>query len=106
MQTSYPSAGTRVKPGRLFADTQDMTLTELVDLLKKVFLSPEVIGVTVVIVLYINVVNYIVRYRKKPPAPKKKRVATPKPAKPAPTEGEEEGDGDEEPSPSKRPAKK
>jgi hypothetical protein len=83
-----------------------MTLTELVDLLKKVFLSPEVIGVTVVIILYINGVNYIVRYRKKPPAPKKKRVATPKPAKSAPAEGEEDGEGDEVAAPARKPAKK
>ena len=83
-----------------------MTLTELVDLLKKVFLSPEVIGVTVVIVLYINIVNYIVRYRKRPPAPKKKRVAAPKPAKPAPAEGDEEGEGDEDAAPARKPRKK
>jgi hypothetical protein len=55
-----------------FADSPDMTLDQLFALLKAVFLSPEVIGATVVIALYINIVSYIVRYRKKPPQEKKK----------------------------------
>lgn len=106
MRSSYPSAGTRVKPGPGNADIGDMTLTELADLLEKVFLSPEVIGVTVVIIIYITIVNYIVQYRKKAPAPKKRRVAAPKPAKPAPAEGDDSGGSDEDAAPAKKPAKK
>lgn len=44
-----------------------MTVDQLIELLKAVLLSPKVIGVTIVIVLYINIVNYIVHYRKRPP---------------------------------------
>ena len=50
-----------------------MTLDELLSLLKSVLVSPEVIGVTIVIALYINIVNYIVRYRKRLPQAKKRR---------------------------------
>jgi len=84
-----------------------MTLLELADLLKQVFLSPAVIGVTVVIILYINIVNYIVRYRKKPPAPKKPHVARVKPVKPAPAEAEaDEDDEDAVPNPRKKSGKR
>jgi hypothetical protein len=44
-----------------------MTVAQLVELLKKVLISPEVIGVTVVIIIYINVVTYVVHYRKRLP---------------------------------------
>lgn len=53
-----------------------MTVAQLMDLLKKVLLSPEVIGVTIVIVLYINIVMYVVRYRKRPPAPRGRKTAS------------------------------
>ncbi len=43
-----------------------MTLNELFALLRSVLLSREVVIVTVAIALYINVVNYIVGYRKRP----------------------------------------
>jgi hypothetical protein len=53
-----------------------------------------VIVVTVAIALYVNVVNYIVHYRKRPPAPRKKRRAAPAPAA-ANAEGEPEITEDE-----------
>lgn len=52
-----------------------MTLIQLFNLLTKVLVSPEVIGVTIVIALYINIVNYIVRYKKRAPRPRKTKVA-------------------------------
>lgn len=56
-----------------------MTLSQLFNLLAKVLISPEVIGVTIVIALYINIVNYIVRYKKRAPRPRKlKTVAATK----------------------------
>lgn len=62
-----------------------MTFAQLVDLLTQVFITPEVIGVTIVIALYINIVNYIVRYRKRVVLPKNKKtskkVTTETPAK-------------------------
>ena len=41
-----------------------MTLGELFTLLKDILFSREVIIVTVVIALYLNLVTYVVRYRK------------------------------------------
>lgn len=66
-----------------------MTLNELFALLRSVLLSREVLVVTVAIALYINVVNYIVGYRKRP----KRRLMTRKKAAPKPASA---GDGGEE----------
>lgn len=79
-----------------------MTFAQLFGLLKSVLISPEVIGVTIVIALYINIVTYIVRYRKQPPREKKKKVKA-EPAAPAgPTAAERAGRGappdDDEPA--------
>lgn len=52
-----------------------MTFLQLFSLLSKVILSPEVIGVTIVIALYINIVNYIVRYKKRVATPRKVKAA-------------------------------
>jgi len=55
-----------------------MTLDELIKLLSKVLVSPEVIGVTIVAILYISIANYVVYYRKKVPVPRtKKKKAAP-----------------------------
>jgi len=81
-----------------------MTLAQLFGLLKSVLLSPEVIGVTIVIALYINIVTYIVRYRKQPPKEKKKRVKAEPAAPAAPTAAERAGRGappDDDESPGK-----
>lgn len=70
-----------------------MKFDQLLSIIKAVILSPYVIGVTIVIVLYFSVVNYVVYYRKRPPAPKR-----PKARKPAPVaqKKETEGESDEE----------
>lgn len=55
-----------VKKHAKIADNGDiMSVGELFELLKRILLSREVIIVTVVIALYVNLVLYIVRYRKK-----------------------------------------
>lgn len=61
----------------------------------KVLTSREVIAVTVAIALYINVVNYIVHYRKKPPKPRKPRVKVEKPKTNEGADQEDEDDGEE-----------
>lgn len=68
-----------------------MTLDQLIVLLKAVMLTPEVIGVTIVIVFYINIVNYIVSYRKQAPKPKKGRKPKAVPESTAPTAAERAG---------------
>ena len=71
---------------------------ELKSLLFQVIKSWQVIAVTIVLVLYISLVNYAARAHKKPAfvskiKPKKKeKKEKPKKEKPAPKEGE---DGDE-----------
>jgi hypothetical protein len=76
------------------ADTNDMmSLDQLITLIQKVLLSPEVIIITLVIALYVNSVNYVVRYRKKPYQPKKPRV---KKEKAAPEKPVEESEDDED----------
>lgn len=72
-----------------------MTLNELIDLLRSVVFSREVVIVTVSIALYINVVNYVVGYRKRPkrsPLRRKKVVAKPVPE----GDGEEDGENEDE----------
>ncbi len=61
----------------------------------KVLTSREVIAVTVAVALYINVVNYIVHYRKKPPKPRKPRVKVEKPKTSEGTDQEDEDDEEE-----------
>jgi hypothetical protein len=85
-----------------------MTLELLLDVLKKILVSPQVIGVTVVLAIYLNLVTYIVHYRKKPPAPKKPKKASgagavKKEAPPAAEAGEDEAE-EKAPKPAK-PAK-
>jgi hypothetical protein len=76
-----------------------MTLDELLQLLKKVLLTPQVIGVTVAIVLYIYLITYIVDYHKRTAAPKgkkSKKVARPAPV--AASSGDNAASDDERPS--------
>lgn len=72
-----------------------MTLDQLISLLIKVITSREVIAVTVAVALYINVVNYIVHYRKKLPKPRKTRVKIEKPKANEGADQEDEDDDDE-----------
>jgi len=41
-----------------------MTFSELFRLIKNVIISPEVIIITIVLILYLNLVYYVVRYHK------------------------------------------
>lgn len=103
-------AGIEVKPDLEYADTTGMmTLGQLMRLLLSVLISPQVIGVTVVIALYINIVNYIVRYRKQAPKPKQPRIRAAAAVAPPPDEDEEpeiEDDEDALPSPKKKKKRK
>ena len=47
-----------------FADVYSMTFSQLLILIKNVVISPEVIIVTILLMLYLNLVFYIVRYQK------------------------------------------
>lgn len=69
-----------------------MNLAKMLPVIKGVLLNPYVIGAAIVVILYCNFVCYIVRYKKKPPQPKKKRIVETAPA-PAP-EGENAEGGD------------
>jgi ribosomal protein L12E/L44/L45/RPP1/RPP2 len=97
-----------VKDGTDPADTVvNMTVDQLLALLKAVLLSPEVIGVTVVMAIFLNIVNAVVYYRKKPPAPKspKRKAAAKAAPQPAPAE-EDEGESDQEKAPPSSAGKK
>lgn len=51
-----------------------MTVSDLLSLLVSVLTTREVIIITIAIALYVNIVNYIVRYRKKKAVPKAKKA--------------------------------
>lgn len=76
------------------ADTRDtMSLGELFSLLQKILTTREVIVVTIVIALYVNLVMYVVRYRKQSFRAKKpwRRVAKSKEEPILVEENDEEG---------------
>ena len=61
-----------------------MGISQIMSTSMAVLLNPAVIFVTVGVILYLNFVNYVVRYRKKPPKIKKKKIiAAPAPAEEA-----------------------
>lgn len=78
-----------------------MTIQQLFSLLASVLTHPAVIGVTVVLAIYVNIVFYVVYYRKRVPQPKQKRA---KPATPTPET--QEGEGEKEAKPAKPGRKK
>ena len=65
-----------------------MGISQIMSTISAVLLNPVVIFATAVVIFYLNFVNYVVRYRKKPPKVKKKKVI----AAPAPAE---EGAGED-----------
>ncbi len=78
-----------------------MVSAELIDLIKDVLLSWETIAVTVALVLYLQLVFYVARLRRRKPsklfARKPKAPKPPKPPKKRPkAEGEEEEEDEEE----------
>ena len=72
-----------------------MDISSLLELLKRVLLTPEVIGVTVFMIVFFSLVNFVVYYRKKPPVPKPKKTA-PAPAPASAENTAKPGDEDEE----------
>lgn len=63
-----------------------MGISNIMGTVSAVLTNPTVIFATVVVILYLNFVNYVVRYRKKPPKIKKKKAVVV--AAPTPAEGE------------------
>lgn len=68
-----------------------MGVSNLMGTISAVLTTPAVIFITVVVILYLNFVNYVVRYRKKAPKVKKKKsIATPPPPPAEENSSEEE----------------
>ncbi len=70
------------------ADNFFMSVSDVIPVATRVLLNPYVIGAAIAVILYINFVYFVAKYRKKPPQPKRKKViAAPAPAPAAPAEG-------------------
>ena len=69
-----------------------MGISQILSTIFAVLLNPAVIFAAVVVVLYLNFVNFVVRYRKKPPKIKKKKLVVAA----APSSENAEGGGNEE----------
>jgi len=72
-----------------------MKINQLMPIIKEVLLNPFIIGTTIVIILYLNFISYIVRYRKKPPKIKVKKIQD-IPAPQPKQDNENESDEDDE----------
>lgn len=48
----------------VYTDSCNMTVSQLFTLLKHVIIAPEVIIITVLLILYLNLIFYVVRYHK------------------------------------------
>jgi len=83
-----------VKGGAVPADNAGiMTIPELLDLIVAVIQTRDVIIVTVVIAIYVNIVVWIVRYRKRPAGSARRRRAPLQPIQEKPSDS---GDDDED----------
>ena len=51
-----------------------MGVYDILRTVSAVLLNPAVIFITAMVILYLNFVNFVVRYRKKPPKVKKKKA--------------------------------
>lgn len=69
------------------SDNKSMGISQIMSTSLAVLLNPAVIFAAVVVIFYLNFVNYVVRYRKKPPKVKKKKSIAVAPA--AETAGDE-----------------
>lgn len=67
-----------------------MNFSKILPVVTSVLLNPYVIGAAVAVILYCNFVCYIVRYKKKPPQPKRKKIVEATPA-PAPENADADG---------------
>lgn len=75
-----------------------MNMDETIAIVKAVLLDYRIIGVVVAALLYISIVNYVVRYKKKPPKIRKMVVSAPKPEEQNASDGSQEGEGNAEES--------
>lgn len=66
----------------------------LLEVCKKVLMDKRVIIVTIILILYVALVKYVVRYKKKPPKVRKAQINLD--AKPSPSQETEETSGEEE----------
>ena len=63
-----------------FSDKKVMDFSQLLQVCKQVLTDKRVIIVTIILILYVALVKYVVRYRKKPPKVRKAHIlASPKP---------------------------
>lgn len=69
-----------------------MNISQVLSVISAVLLNPAVIFITVMVILYLNFVNFVVRYRKKPPKMMKKKKAIVATAPAASAEGEAAGE--------------
>src|SRR5574344_1821339 len=58
-----------------FSDNGSMNLSESLDLARQVALDKRTIIVTIMLLLYLALVNYVIRYRKKPPKVRRTHLA-------------------------------
>lgn len=73
----------------LSTDNYIMGISDILRTVSAVLLNPAVIFITAMVILYLNFVNFVVRYRKKPPKVKKKKaIVAAAPAAPAEGNGE------------------
>lgn len=65
-----------------------MDFKEIMNLCIEVLKDWRVIFITVLMIVFISLANYVIKYRKKPMVKKPKAAPAPKPAEPAAKEGE------------------
>ena len=87
-----------------------MDFSAMFDIAKQVLLDRRVITVTVILLLYLALVNYVIRYKKKPPKVRRARpIAAAPAAKPAEgqksSDEEADDDAEKESNSKKSPAK-
>lgn len=77
------------------SDNHSMKLSVVFPIVGDVLKSPVVIGTAIVVILYLNFVFFVARYKKKPSKPKKRRVvAAPAPAPKPAEENEDEAESE------------
>lgn len=73
-----------------------MKLNLVMPIVGEVLKSPVVIGTTIVVLLYLNFVFFVARYKKQSPKPRKPKAVAPVAAKPAESASDESGAEDAE----------
>ena len=77
------------------SDNQNMKLNVVMPIVGEVLKSPVVIGTAIVVLLYLNFVFFVARYKKQPPKPRKPKIVAPVAAPPVES-ASEESEGEEE----------